>query len=86
MTLSGDMRRSSTAGIDFLPLAIERFRLLVRQRDYFRNPMQTFFRFSLVSALAPTCAGAYRLDVTESGACDGRRSVGSRALTLLDLA
>jgi cytochrome c len=44
--VSGDTRRSAT--VVFLPLAIERFHLLVRQRDYFRNPMQTFFRFSLV--------------------------------------
>lgn len=33
------------AGLDFIPLIQERFDLVVRQRDYFRPPMQTLVTF-----------------------------------------
>jgi excisionase family DNA binding protein len=32
---------ATAAGLDFVPLSLERFDLLMRQRDYFRLPMQT---------------------------------------------
>jgi putative molybdopterin biosynthesis protein len=32
------------AGVGFVPLCMERFDLLMRQRDYFREPLQTFLR------------------------------------------
>ncbi|MGV3632852.1 MAG: substrate-binding domain-containing protein [Pseudorhodoplanes sp.] len=33
------------AGLGFVSLAWERFDLVVRQRDYFRKPLQKFFAF-----------------------------------------
>jgi putative molybdopterin biosynthesis protein len=33
------------AGLDFVPLTWERFDLALRQRDYFRPPLQALFRF-----------------------------------------
>jgi len=36
---------ASAAGVGFLPLCLERFDLLLRQRDYFRPPLQRLARF-----------------------------------------
>ena len=33
-------RSPTAAGLDFVPLCVERFDLLMRQRDYFRPPLQ----------------------------------------------
>jgi excisionase family DNA binding protein len=36
---------ANTAGLDFAPLIWERFDLVMRQRDYFRRPLQAFLGF-----------------------------------------
>jgi putative molybdopterin biosynthesis protein len=36
---------ATTAAIDFVPITWERFDLVMRQRDYFRSPLQTFLAF-----------------------------------------
>jgi putative molybdopterin biosynthesis protein len=54
---------ANAAGLDFVPLAWERFDLVMRQRDYFRPPLQTFLAFLRGSALAARGAelGGYDL-------------------------
>ncbi len=55
------------AGLDFVPIVWERFDLVVRQRDYFREPMQAFLRFlrsPLIQARARELGG---YDLAESG-------------------
>ena len=49
---------SASTGLDFLPLALERFDLLMRQRDYFRKPMQ-----ALLGLLAEACFAARARDL-----------------------
>ena len=36
---------ANSAGLDFVPIVWEPFDLLMRQRDYFRPPMQALIRF-----------------------------------------
>jgi molybdate-binding protein len=36
---------ANSAGLDFVPVVWEPFDLLMRQRDYFRSPMQALFEF-----------------------------------------
>lgn len=36
---------ANSAGLDFVPLMWERFDLVMRQRDYFRQPIQTLLKF-----------------------------------------
>jgi putative molybdopterin biosynthesis protein len=55
------------AGLDFLPLASERFDLLMRQRDYFRPALQTFLRFLSKPAFAEKAEELGGLDVSEAG-------------------
>src|SRR5262245_22184120 len=55
------------AGLDFVPLCVERFDLLMRQRDYFRPPLQALlalFREPRFAARAGELGG---LDVSAAG-------------------
>jgi molybdate-binding protein len=58
---------ATAAGLDFLPLCVERFDLLMRQRDYFRPPLQALlalFREPRFAARASELGG---LDVSGAG-------------------
>jgi excisionase family DNA binding protein len=58
---------ATAAGLAFVPLCVERFDLLMRQRDYFRPPLQTLlalFREPRFSARAAELGG---LDVAAAG-------------------
>jgi excisionase family DNA binding protein len=58
---------ATAAGLGFVPLCVERFDLLMRQRDYFRPPLQTLlalFREPRFSARAAELGG---LDVSAAG-------------------
>ena len=50
--------------LDFIPLATERFDLLMRQRDYFEPPIQALFEFSRSAAFIAQAAelGGYNID------------------------
>ncbi|WP_245303732.1 substrate-binding domain-containing protein [Pseudorhodoplanes sinuspersici] len=51
---------ANAAGLGFVSLVWERFDLVVRQRDYFRPPLQTFFSFLKTPAMqqrADDCGG-----------------------------
>jgi putative molybdopterin biosynthesis protein len=61
---------ATAAGVGFVPLCIERFDLLMRQRDYFRAPLQTLLklladprfagRAEELGGLDASCAGSVR--------------------------
>jgi putative molybdopterin biosynthesis protein len=55
------------AGLDFVPLVWERFDLVLRQRDYFRSPLQIFFGFLRTPALAARAAELCGYDVATAG-------------------
>jgi excisionase family DNA binding protein len=58
---------AEAAGLDFVPLCVERFDLLMRQRDYFRPPLQALlalFREPRFAARAGELGG---LDVSMAG-------------------
>lgn len=59
---------ATAAGVDFVPLSLERFDLLMRQRDYFRPPMQTFLKLLAGPAFAARAASLGGLDVSQAGA------------------
>jgi excisionase family DNA binding protein len=54
---------ASAAGLDFKPLLWERFDLLMRQRDYFREPLQQLIRFMTSPPVAAHASemGGYEL-------------------------
>jgi putative molybdopterin biosynthesis protein len=56
------------AGLDFLPLAWERFDLVLRQRDYFMRGPQALFNFMRSSALRDRAAEFGGYDVSDAGA------------------
>ena len=56
-----------SAGLDFLPLAWERFDLLMRQRDYFRKPMQTMLCLIAEPRFAARAKDLGGLDVGGAG-------------------
>jgi putative molybdopterin biosynthesis protein len=56
-----------SAGLDFVPLVWERFDLVVRQRDYFRPPMQAFLTFLRTPALKQRAGELGGYDVAEAG-------------------
>jgi molybdate-binding protein len=58
---------AEAAGLDFVPLAWERFDLVVRQRDYFRPPLQAFFAFLRTPAFPARAAELGGYDVTAAG-------------------
>jgi molybdate-binding protein len=59
---------ASAAGLEFKPLLWERFDLLMRQGDYFREPLQTLIRFMTSPHAAAQAGemGGYELSGTGS--------------------
>jgi putative molybdopterin biosynthesis protein len=58
---------AATAGIGFIPLCVERFDLLMRQRDYFRHPLQTFLKLLQDVRFAERAEELGGLDVSAAG-------------------
>jgi len=58
---------ANAAGLDFLPLIWEQFDLLMCQRDYFRAPLQTLFKFLRSSDLAARARELGGFDLTGAG-------------------
>jgi putative molybdopterin biosynthesis protein len=58
---------ATNAGLDFLPLAVERFDLLMRQRDSYRQPLQKLLRLLGQPAFAKRAAELGGLDVSAAG-------------------
>jgi putative molybdopterin biosynthesis protein len=58
---------ATAAGIDFVPLTSERFDLLMRQRDYFRKPMQALLALLSESRFAERARELGGLDVRDAG-------------------
>lgn len=54
-------------GLDFVPLARERFDLAVRRRSYFRPPFQSLLAFARTPAFAAKAAALGGYDVSELG-------------------
>ena len=59
---------ATAAGVGFVPLCMERFDLLMRQRDYFRTPLQTFLKLLTDSRFATRASELGGLDVSAAGA------------------
>jgi excisionase family DNA binding protein len=59
---------ATIAGLDFVPLCVERFDLLMRQRDYFRAPMQTLLKLFADPRFAEHARSLGGLDVSAAGA------------------
>ncbi len=60
-------RRRRSAGLDFVPLLWENFDLAMRQRSYFRPPMQALIRLPRRKAAAPARRGTDRLRSSPAG-------------------
>ena len=58
---------ATTAGVDFIPLATERFDLLMRQRDSYRPPLQTLLNLLRQSQFAERARELGGLDVSQAG-------------------
>ena len=58
---------ATAAGLDFIPLATERFDLLMRQRDSYRQPLQTLLALLDQPAFAARAKELGGLDITEAG-------------------
>jgi molybdate-binding protein len=58
---------ATAAGLEFVPILWERFDLVMRQRDYFRPPLQRLIAFARGPALAARAAELGGYDVTDSG-------------------
>jgi putative molybdopterin biosynthesis protein len=58
---------ATAAGLDFLPLVTERFDILLRQRDSYRPPLQTFLNIIAKPAFAARAAELGGLDVSKAG-------------------
>jgi putative molybdopterin biosynthesis protein len=58
---------AKAAGLDFVPLVAERFDLLMRQRDSYRPPLQTFLKLIGTAKFAARAAELGGLDVTQAG-------------------
>lgn len=59
---------ATAAGLDFVPLCLERFDLLMRQRDYFRASMQTLLKLFADPRFAAHARSLGGLDVSAAGA------------------
>jgi excisionase family DNA binding protein len=59
---------AKSAGLDFLPLAWERFDLVMRQRDYFMKGPQALFGFMRQAGFAERAAELGGYDVSDAGA------------------
>jgi putative molybdopterin biosynthesis protein len=55
------------AGLAFVPIVWEHFDIVVRQRDYFRKPMQTFLAFLRTPEFANRAAEMGGYDVRQAG-------------------
>lgn len=58
---------ANAAAIGFAPLAWERFDIAVRQRDYFRAPLQAFFGFLRSEAFAARAREFGGYDIADAG-------------------
>ncbi len=58
---------ATAAGLDFIPLVTERFDLLMRQRDSYRPPLQTFLDIIAKPIFAARAAELGGLDVSKAG-------------------
>jgi putative molybdopterin biosynthesis protein len=58
---------ATAAGLDLVPLSLERFDLLMRQRDYFRPPMQTLLVLLRDGRFAARAQELGGLDVSMAG-------------------
>jgi len=58
---------ANAAGLDFVPLLWERFDLVLRQRDYFRPPLQNLFAFLRSVAFATRARELGGYDVSAAG-------------------
>jgi molybdate-binding protein len=58
---------ASAAGLDFVPLCVERFDLLMRQRDYFRPPLQALLALLREPRFAVRARELGGLDVSAAG-------------------
>jgi putative molybdopterin biosynthesis protein len=58
---------ATAAGIDFVPLAVEHFDLLMRQRDVFRAPLQKLLKLMGTPAFAARARELGGLDVSIAG-------------------
>jgi putative molybdopterin biosynthesis protein len=58
---------ATAAGLDFVPLIVERFDLLMRQRDSYRPPLQTLLTLMRQPVFAARAKDLGGLDVTQSG-------------------
>jgi molybdate-binding protein len=59
---------ANAAGLDFVPIVWEPFDLLMRQRDYFREPLQALIRFLRSDELKNRAQEMGGFDMSESGA------------------
>ena len=64
----GIATRSVATGLDFVPLAWERFDLVLRQREYFRTPVQRLLACLPTPAFRARAAEMGGYDVSEAGA------------------
>jgi excisionase family DNA binding protein len=53
--------------LDFVPLALERFDLLIRRRDYFEPPFQTLLAFTRAPAFAEKAESLGGYDISDLG-------------------
>jgi putative molybdopterin biosynthesis protein len=58
---------ANAAGLDFAPIVWERFDLVVRQRDYFRRPMQALLDFLRAPAIAARGKELGGYDLADAG-------------------
>lgn len=58
---------ADTAGLHFVPILSERFDLVVRQRDYFRSPLQSLLGFLSSPAFAARAREVGGYDLAETG-------------------
>jgi putative molybdopterin biosynthesis protein len=58
---------ATAAGLDFVSLCVERFDLLMRQRDYFRAPLQALLALIREPGFATRAAELGGLDVSSAG-------------------
>jgi excisionase family DNA binding protein len=58
---------ANAAGLDFVPIVWETFDLLMRQRDYFRPPLQALMRFLSSDDLAARAREMGGFDLTTAG-------------------
>ena len=58
---------ATAAGLDFVPIEIERFDLILRQRDAFRPPFQKLLKLMAGPAFRARAAELGGLDVSDAG-------------------